>query len=247
VEAEPTPPATARRAARPIGSVDPPEADSAAPPKPIRVLVVDDHDLFRVGLASMLGSHADLEVVAQASGGKMAVRLAAELRPDVILMDLRLPDLDGVAATKAILDGNPSLRIVVLTVIADETGIASAVSAGACGYLLKDSPLDDVAAAIRAAATGTAWLSPQVAKALIDRTRRTYTEPLSGANPEGRLSRRELEVLTLLASGLDNNEIASALSISTRTAKNHVSSILNKLEVNNRLQAAVYAVRRGLA
>jgi two-component system, NarL family, response regulator LiaR len=213
----------------------------------IRVLIVDDHDLFRVGMTSMLAAYEDIEVVAQASGGRMAVRLAGELRPDVVLMDLRLSDLDGPAATKAILDDNQSARIVALTVMAAEADIAAAVDAGACGYMLKDSRIDEVVAAIRAAANGTAWLSPRAAQALVDLMRREHTEAVHVRNTEVALSPREIEVLRLLAGGLDNNDIAAELSISPRTAKNHVSSILGKLGVSNRLQAAVYAVQRGIA
>ncbi len=212
-----------------------------------RVLVVDDHDLFRAGLGSVLASHPDIDVVAQASGGKMGVRLARELRPDVVLMDLRMPDLDGPAAIQAILEDNPTTRVLALTVASDEADVAAAVVAGACGYLLKDSPIDDVVEAVRAAARGVAWLSPRAAEALLERIRRDYNEPGPAPELEQDLSPRELEVLQLVARGLDNGEIAAELSISPRTAKNHVSSILAKLEVPNRIQAATYAVRAGLA
>jgi DNA-binding NarL/FixJ family response regulator len=213
----------------------------------IRVLVIDDHDLFRAGLASVLASHQGIEVVAQASGGSMGVRLARELRPDVILMDLRMPDLDGPAATQAILATNPQVRVLALTVASDESDIAGAIVAGACGYLLKDSPIDDVVEAVRAASRGVAWLSPRAAEALLDRIRREYVKPGPAPELEQDLSPRELEVLQLVARGLDNSEIAAELSISPRTAKNHVSSILAKLDVPNRIQAATYAVRSGLA
>src|SRR5205823_1242758 len=126
---------------------------------------------FRGALASALAAHEDVEVVAHASGGKTAVRLGAELRPDVVLIDLRLPDLDDLAATRAILEQNESVRIVALTVMAEESDIAAAIEAGACGYLLKDSTIDYVVAAVRAAASGTAWLSPRAARALLDRMR----------------------------------------------------------------------------
>jgi DNA-binding NarL/FixJ family response regulator len=216
-------------------------------PEPIRLLVVDDHDLFRVGLASVLAGQDDIEVVAQASCGAMAVRLAAELRPTVVLMDLRLPDIDGPTAARSILEREPTARIVILTVAADESDIASAVDAGACGYVLKDSSVDDIVGAIRAAASGSAWLSPRAAQTVLDRMRRAYPAASLPAGPDDGLSRRETEVLRGLARGLDNHQIALELSISPRTAKNHVANILEKLGVSNRVQAAVYAVRRGIA
>jgi NarL family two-component system response regulator LiaR len=209
--------------------------------------VADDHDLFRVGLASALATYDGIEVVAQASGGRMAVRLAAELRPDITLMDLRMPDLNGLEATREILKADASARVVALTVAAGEADVAAAITAGASGYVIKDSPMDDVIAAIHAALSGTAWLSPRAARAVLDRMRREHVD--AGPAPEvpaNQLSPRELEVLELVARGLDNNEIAAELFISPRTAKNHVSSILAKLGVTNRIQAAVYW-RRSLA
>jgi DNA-binding NarL/FixJ family response regulator len=212
----------------------------------IGVLVVDDHDLFRVGLVTLLARTEGLEVVGQASGGRMAVRLAAELRPDVILLDLRMPGVEGPAVIREIVANEPSARVVVLTVVADEVEIAAAVSAGACGYVLKDTAVDEVVEAIRAAASGNAWLSPRAARALLDHVQRTGAHVESVAKLEAELSSRELEVLHLLARGMDNGEIAAALFISPRTAKNHVSSILNKLGVSNRVKAAIYAVRHGI-
>jgi DNA-binding NarL/FixJ family response regulator len=223
--------------------------DAIAPGRPIRVLIADDHDLFRVGMASVLSEREDVEVVAQASLGRLAVRLAAELRPDVVLIDLRLPDLDGPAVTKAILEKDGSARVVALAAIVDESDVAAVINAGASGFLLKDSATNDVVSAIRAVASGAAWLSPRAAQAVLDRLRREHDNH-GGVNPPGidaSLSTRELEVLRLLARGLDNNQIAAALSISPRTAKNHVSRILSKLGVHNRIQAAIYAVKRGLA
>src|SRR5215475_8958504 len=160
----------------------------------IRVVVVDDHDLFRAGLASVLASNDDIEVVGQASGGRMAVRLVFELRPDVVLMDMRMPDLDGAAAIREIIEGNPEARVLALTVASDESDIAAAVVAGACGYLLKDSPIDDVVQAVRASARGVAWLSPRAAATLLERIRRDYAEPPRVAELETDLSPRELEV-----------------------------------------------------
>jgi two-component system NarL family response regulator len=163
-------------------------------------------------------------------------------------MDLRMPDLEGTQAIGEILERDSSARIVVLTVSSAEKDVAAAVAAGASGYLVKDSPIDDVADAVRAAVAGMAWLSPQAARALLDRIKRAHAEDqLLPKPPEAELSSRELEVLELLASGLDNNQIAAELYISPSTAKNHVSSILGKLGVSNRLLAAIYAVRRGMA
>lgn len=211
------------------------------------VLVADDHDLFRVGLASALSTYRDIEVLAQASGGRMAVRLAAELRPDVILMDLRMPDLDGLAATREIVKADPTALVVALTVAAAEADVAGAITAGASGYVLKDAPIDEVVTAIRAAVSGTAWLSPRAAAAVLDRMRRTHVEAQPASEfPKEELSPRERQVLELVARGLDNNEIAAELFISPRTAKNHVSSILAKLGVTNRIQAAVYASRQSV-
>jgi DNA-binding NarL/FixJ family response regulator len=213
---------------------------------PIRVLIVDDHDLFRTGLSSLLNAQDDLEVVAQASGGRMGIRLARELRPDVILMDMRMPDLSGEEATRAIVEHDPSIRIVMLTVASDEATVARAVRAGAGGYLVKDSPIDDVSDAVRAAARGDAWLSLAAAEALLGRVRAERAEPKRDPFGLQVLTARELEVLRLLMQGRENSEIAAELGISNRTVKNHVSAILAKLALSNRVQAAVFAVQHGL-
>jgi DNA-binding NarL/FixJ family response regulator len=212
----------------------------------IRVLVVDDHDLFRTGLASLLAGQPGIDVVAQASGGQAGVRLANELQPDVVLMDLRMPDLDGPAATRAILDKRPSTRVLALTVVDDESGVADALEAGSCGYLAKDTPIEGVVAAVRAAAQGAAWLSPRAAEVVLGHLRRNGGNGNHDGGPTHELSARELDVLRLIARGMENSEIADALSISRRTAKNHVSNILAKLGLPSRVQAAIYAVRRGL-
>jgi DNA-binding NarL/FixJ family response regulator len=212
----------------------------------IRVLVVDDHDLFRAGLASLLAMQGDIEVVAQASGGRMGVRLAEELRPDVVLMDLRMPDLEGPEATREILERDPSARVLVLTVASDDTDVEAALEAGACGFMAKDTPVEGVAVAVRAAAQGVAWLSPRAAELVLGRVRQRPAEPGTDGGLEEQLSARELDVLRLIARGMENAEIAEALNISPRTAKNHVSNILAKLGLPSRVQAAIYAVRRGL-
>lgn len=212
----------------------------------IRVLVADDYDLFRTGLASLLAAEPDIEIVAQASGGRAAVRLAAELHPHVVLMDLRMPDLSGAAATEAILAESPLTRVVVLTVLTDDEHVEEAIHVGACGFLAKETPVGEVITAVRAAAHGVAWLSPQAAEVVLGYVRRAEHEPTSNDPIVDELSPRELDVLQLIARGMENAEIAESLSISPRTAKNHVSSILAKLGLTSRIQAAIYAVRHGL-
>jgi DNA-binding NarL/FixJ family response regulator len=211
----------------------------------IRLLIVDDHDLFRTGLAALLAARDGFEVVGQASGGRAGVRLARELRPDVVLMDLRMADLTGAEATREILHENPRARVVALTVSAEDAAVTEALEAGVCGFLTKDMPVEQVALAVGAAAQGAAWLSPGAAELALTRLRRDSSS--AAEQPAGdELTARELEVLRLVARGLGNAEIAQTLGISAPTAKNHVSSILHKLGLSSRLQAAVYAVRRGL-
>jgi DNA-binding NarL/FixJ family response regulator len=224
-------------------------AEADAPPggRKIGLVVVDDHDLFRTGLAMLLADEDGIEVLGQASGGRTGVRLARELRPDVVLMDLRMPDLGGLDATRQILDYDPAIKVLALTITSDDHAVTAAISAGACGFLDKDTPLESVAAAIRAAASGAAWLSPKAAETVFARLRGTTPTPERQVPALQLLSSRELEVLRLVAQGMENAEIAQALNISPRTAKNHVSSILSKLELPSRVQAAVFAVRQGLS
>jgi DNA-binding NarL/FixJ family response regulator len=212
----------------------------------IRVLVVDDHDLFRTGLTSLLSSEAGIDVVGQASGGRAAVRLVGELRPEVVVMDVRMPDLSGVEATRAIMAAHPHTHVLVLTVASDDADVAAALQAGACGFLAKDTPIDSLVVAIRAASSGAAWLSPRAAEVVLGRLRTVTAEQQPEPSALELLSARELDVLRLIASGLENSEIADALNISPRTAKNHVSNILAKLGLPSRVQAAVYAVRKGV-
>jgi DNA-binding NarL/FixJ family response regulator len=212
----------------------------------VGVLIVDDYDLFRTGLATLLAAEPGLAVVGQASNGRAGVRLARELAPDVVLMDLRMPDISGHEATEAIVAERPVTRVVVLTVLSDDEDVEAAVQAGACGYLAKDTPMDEVVSAVRAAAAGAAWLSPRAAEVVLGRVRRSDPARATEQDALEELSPRELEVLQLIARGLENTEIAAALSISPRTAKNHVSSILTKLGLPSRVQAAIYAVRHGL-
>jgi DNA-binding NarL/FixJ family response regulator len=214
---------------------------------PIRVLVVDDHDLFRTGLASLLTEQTGIEVVAQASGGRMGVRHAGELQPDVVLMDLRMDDLSGIDATRQIAERHPHIRVLALTVASSEADIVAVLHAGATGYLAKDTEMDSVVVAIRAAAGGTAWLSPTAAQVVLGQLREVTAEPPPDARRLDHLSSREREVLSLIATGKENSEIAGELNISPRTVKNHVSSILTKLDLPSRVQAAVYAVRQGVS
>jgi two-component system, NarL family, response regulator LiaR len=211
----------------------------------IRVLIIDDHDLFRIGLAMYLRGERDFEVVGQASGGPQGVKLALELAPDVVLTDLRMPELDGMGVIRAILAEKPQTRIVALTVATDDHDITAALNAGACAFLAKDSPVQEIAAALRAAASGSAWLSPRAAESVLGRLRYSHPE-IESTSDVSELSVRELEVLRLIARGLENSEIAETLDISASTAKNHVSSILTKLGLPNRVQAAIYAIRRDL-
>ncbi len=209
----------------------------------LRVVVVDDHDLFRGGLVDLLQKRG-IQVVGEARLGAEGVRLAQNLAPDVVLMDLSMPGMSGVEATQRLASAAPLVRVLVLTVLSDENHVMDALLAGACGYLLKDASVDRIIEGIRAAANGESLISPRVAGQLVRRVLEpTNTEPpLTGAD----LTPRELEVLKLISRGVDNPEIAVTLHLSQHTIKNHVSSILVKLQVENRIQAAVRAVRSGL-
>ncbi|HYV14406.1 MAG TPA: response regulator transcription factor [Conexibacter sp.] len=214
-------------------------------PAAVRVLLVDDHDVYRHGLAQLLGEQG-IEVVAEASGGAAGVRLAAELDPDVVLMDLSMPAPGGVQATRAIAAAARPVPVVILSLTDDDAAMLEALLAGAVGYVLKDEPLERVVAAIRAAAEGDAVIPPRVAPELLRRLR--AAEPAAdGDDAAPELSERELEVLRLVVDGYDNAAIAQALFISPNTVKSHVASIFAKLGVESRLQASVQALRRGLA
>ncbi|HWM13027.1 MAG TPA: response regulator transcription factor [Gaiellaceae bacterium] len=208
-------------------------------------MLVDDHDLFRTGLRSLLEEQG-LQVVGEAENGSTALRLTSELAPDVIIMDLKMPGLTGVETTRQISGMAPLARVVVLTISADDEDVMNAVMAGACGYLLKDSSIDQLIAGIRAAAGGESLISPQIAAKLLRRLRATSADEVAAETIRAELSDRELEVLRLIANGKDNAEIARELFISPKTVKNHISNILMKLQIHNRIQAAVYAVRSGI-
>jgi DNA-binding NarL/FixJ family response regulator len=206
----------------------------------VRVVVVDDHELFRGGLVTLLAERG-IEVVAQTGMAAEAIELVSRHRPDVVLMDLSMPGMSGIEATQRLTAAAPFVRVLVLTVMADDAHLTNALLAGATGYLLKDANIDQIIDGIRAAARGESQISPRVATRLVKR----LLEPPEVDSPVKGLSltSRELEVLGLLSRGMDNGEIAGALYLSQHTVKNHVSSILMKLQVENRLQAAVRAVR----
>jgi DNA-binding NarL/FixJ family response regulator len=204
----------------------------------IRILIVDDHAVVRQGLKMFLALDDELEVIGEAANGEEAVRQAHELAPDVVLMDLRMPQMDGIAATETIRRELPEVEVIALTSVLEDKAVYGAVRAGAIGYLLKDTQADELCRAIKAAAAGQVQLSPQAAARLL----REVQIPQS---PE-RLTERETEVLRLLARGMSNKEIGDALVIGVKTVKTHVSNILSKLGVPSRTQAALYAVRIGL-
>ncbi|MFG3685504.1 response regulator transcription factor [Micromonospora sp. CB01531] len=203
----------------------------------IRVLLVDDHPVVREGLRGMLEAEPDLTVVGEASSGTEAVRLATDLAPDIVLMDLRMPGMDGVAATAEIVAGPAPPRVMVLTTYESDADILRAVAAGATGYLLKDATRTDLAGAVRAAARGETVLAPSVATKLVQQVRSPAQPPLSA---------REIDVLRLVARGLTNAEIGTALFISEATVKTHMYRVFTKLDVTDRTAAVTTAMARGL-
>ena len=211
----------------------------------VRVIVADDHDLFRSGLRGLLET-AGVNVVGEAARGDEAVRAVRELAPDVVVMDLNMPVLGGVEATREIVAGSPLTRVVVLTVSDQDADVMDAILAGACGYLLKNASIDELVAGIRAAAVGESLVSPHIAAKVLQRLRAGSAATDAAETIRAELSDREIEVLKLVASGLENAEIAAKLFISPKTVKNHLSNIFMKLQFENRIQAAVYAVRSGL-
>jgi NarL family two-component system response regulator LiaR len=214
---------------------------TSAEPRPIRVLIVDDHGVVREGLRAYLELEPDIQVVGEAKDGLEAVRRAAELEPDVVLMDLVMPNMDGVDATSRIKQQQPATHVIILTSFLDDERVVPAIRAGATSYLLKDVAATDLARAIRGARAGQAQLHPEVARRLMQQVT-TPRKPDAGAQ----LTDREREVLRLLADGRSNKEIARSLVVSERTVKGHVSNILGKLGLQDRTQAALFAVRNGL-
>jgi DNA-binding NarL/FixJ family response regulator len=213
----------------------------------LRVLLVDDHDLFRTGLRNLLEEHGGVQVLGEAENGAEAVRLVRELAPDVVVMDLNMPTMSGVEATRLISNQSPLTRVIVLTISDQDGDVMDAIVAGACGYLLKDASIHDVVSGIRSASVGASLISPAIAAKVLQRVRATTADADMAESIRTELSDRELEVLKLIANGKDNAQIAAELVISPKTVKNHISNILMKLQISNRIQAAVYAVRSGIA
>jgi two-component system nitrate/nitrite response regulator NarL len=212
----------------------------------MQLLLADDHTLFRRGLRELLEGYG-FGVIGEASNGSSAVRLARELRPDVIVMDLSMPGMSGVEATEAILEEDRGARILVLTISAGEEEVLDALLAGACGYLLKDAEVAEIVAGVRAAAAGDTTISPAVATRLVGRLRaQRRTERLQALTKLAPLTVRERDILRLLAQGRQNSVIAAELVISRATVKTHVAHLLDKLGLDNRVQAAVFAVRHGI-
>ncbi len=218
------------------------EKKPPTPPKPIRILLVDDHAIVRKGLRALLAEIDDIEVVGEAADGQQAINQAAALQPDVILMDIVMPNMDGIEATQRITRQQPEARVLALTSFAADDKLFPAIKAGALGYLLKDSDPEDLLQAIRQVHRGEPSLHPRIARKLLHELGRPSPQP---PTPEP-LTRREVEVLRLVAQGQSNQQIADKLSIAEVTVRTHVSHILDKLHLANRVQATLYALREGL-
>jgi DNA-binding NarL/FixJ family response regulator len=220
-------------------------AQTSADEITVRVLLVDDHDLFRTGLRNLLEERG-VQVAGEAAAGAEAVRLVRELTPDVVIMDLHMPGMSGIEAIRQIAAIAPLTRVLVLTISDNEEDVLDAILAGACGYLLKDASVEELIRGIEAAAVGESLVSPAIAGKVLQQVRASTVSPEVAAAVRAELSQRELEVLKLIANGSDNAMIAAQLHISPKTVKNHISNILMKLQIENRIQAAVYAVRSGV-
>ena len=212
----------------------------------IKVLIVDDHTVVRDGLSTMLGRERDLTVVGEARNGLEAVERARVLQPDVVLMDLRMPELDGVEAMRLIGAENPEVKFIVLTTFDTDNYIFDAIEAGAKGYLLKDASREDLFQAVRAVHRGESLIQPSVATRVLDRFAQLSRQLPTQATDIEVLSEREVEVLQLMATGAANKEIASSLSISESTVKTHVANIFQKLDVNGRVEAVTQAMQKGI-
>ena len=212
--------------------------------EPLRVLIADDHPLFRHGIAALLQASPEFEVVGEATTGEEAIALAEQLQPDVILMDIRMPGINGIEATRGILHTSPHIRVLMVTMSEDDASVFTAMRAGARGYVLKEAQKDDMLRAIRAIGRGEAIFSPAIAGRLID----FFAAPRPGAPPQAfpELTEREREILNLIAQGHSNPEIAERLVLSPHTVRNYVSNIFSKLQVVDRAQAIVRAREAGL-
>jgi DNA-binding NarL/FixJ family response regulator len=211
----------------------------------VRVLLVDDHDLFRTGLRNLLQEQG-VHVVGEAAAGHEALQTVRELAPDVVVMDLNMPGMTGVEATRQIATVAPLTRVLVLTISDQDGDVMDAILAGACGYLLKNASIHELMLGIRAAALGESLISPHIASKVLQHLRASTAQTDIADTIRAELSDREIEVLKLIANGKDNANIAAELHISPKTVKNHISNILMKLQIDNRIQAAVYAVRSGI-
>jgi DNA-binding NarL/FixJ family response regulator len=211
------------------------------------ILIADDQPLVRVGLRKILAAEPELDVVGEAGDGDDAVAAARRLRPDVVLMDIRMPALDGIEATRRIVTAHPHTRVLILTTFGLDTYVYDALRAGASGFMLKDAPAEDIVAAVRIVANGEALLAPAVTRAVIEEFARRPVAPAANQPPAlTELTPRERGVLDLLARGLSNPEICRQLVISEATAKTHVAHILQKLDLRDRVQAVIYAYETGL-
>jgi two-component system NarL family response regulator len=223
--------------------------DSSLHAEPIRTMIVDDHALFRRGLEMVLDEEPDIELVGQASDGTEAVEKAAESVPDVVLMDIRMPRSNGIEACRAMKEAAPSAKIVILTISDQEEDLFEAIRAGASGYLLKDIPLDEVADTVRAVHGGQSLINPSMAGKLLTEfatLAKRDDEERAQELPAPRLTEREMQVLKLVARGMNNRDIAKELFISENTVKNHVRNILEKLQIHSRMEAVMVAVREKL-
>ncbi|HEY5196494.1 MAG TPA: response regulator transcription factor [Solirubrobacteraceae bacterium] len=212
----------------------------------VRVVVVDDDDLMRAGLKAVLSSDAGIAVVGEARSGRAAVDRVHELQPDLVLMDVRMPDLDGIAATRRILGATPAVRVLILTTFEQDDYIFGAISAGASGFLLKRTRPEELLAAVHTVAAGDSLLSPSVTRIVIDRMARQPAPEAGSSERLDELTPREREVLGLLARGLSNHEISAALVIEESTVKTHVKRILMKLGLRDRIQTVIFAYESGL-